>query len=153
MPVDPIKKASFDHDVQDGKMKKRQQLLIIDDNEEVVRSLKVFLEQKYDVLTACNGIDGIQILKELEGNVDLVISDLIMPEISGLGEISIIKKKYPVVPISAITEWIDDIVASENKICADHLLKKPIDLYDLIKSIDEQLTGKPSKNLARSDLH
>ena len=38
-----------------------------------------------------------------QNRFDLVITDLVMPEISGVGVISIIKKKYPGTPVIAIT--------------------------------------------------
>lgn len=125
-------------------MGKRHRLLIIDDNKEIVRTLKIILEQKYDVLTAYNGFDGLKALEEHENRIDLVISDLMMPELSGIGVISIVKKKYPGVPIIAITGWVDDTNDSGNKINADQLFKKPFDIVELERSISELLSDKVS---------
>jgi DNA-binding response OmpR family regulator len=125
-------------------MGKRHRLLIIDDNKEIVRTLKLILEQKYDVLTAYNGFDGLKALEEHESSIDLVISDLMMPELSGISVISIVKKKYPGVPIIAMTGWIDDINDSGNKISADQLFKKPFDIVELERSISELLSDKVS---------
>ena len=76
---------------------KRLWLTCIDDSEEIVAALKSFLESKHKVLTACNGFDGLQIFEQYENSIDLVITDLMMPELSGIGVISILKKKYPVI--------------------------------------------------------
>ena len=123
-------------------MGKKHRLLIIDDNKEIVKSLKTIFEQKYDVLTAYNGFDGLKALEEHESSIDLVISDLMMPELSGIGVISIVKKKYPGVPIIAITGWVDDIKDSGNKINADQLFKKPFDIVELERSISELLSDR-----------
>ena len=56
--------------------------------------------------------------------------------------ISIVKKKYPGVPIIAITGWVEDIKDSRNKINADQLFKKPFDIGDLERSISELLSDK-----------
>ena len=123
-------------------MGKKHRLLIIDDNQEIVKSLKTIFEQKYDILTAYNGFDGLKALENHENSIDLVISDLMMPELSGIGVISIVKKKYPGVPIIAITGWVDDIKDSGNEINADQLFKKPFDIVELERSISELLSDK-----------
>ena len=123
-------------------MGKNHRLLIIDDNKEIVKSLKTIFEKKYDVLTAYNGFDGLKALEKHESSIDLVISDLMMPELSGVGVISIVRKKYPGVPIIAITGWVDDIKDSGNKINADQLFKKPFDIVELERAISELLGEK-----------
>jgi DNA-binding NtrC family response regulator len=92
-------------------MTKRHKLLVIDDSEEVVDLLTRFLSQKYDVITAYKGLDGLKAFEAHKGNIDLVITDLVMPEISGVGVISVIKKKYPRTPVIAITGKGEDPVA------------------------------------------
>ncbi|HWB62878.1 MAG TPA: response regulator [Chitinophagales bacterium] len=60
----------------------RPKILIVDDNDEVLRNLeKEFSRAKYEVVTANNGLDGLQIL--LLNHIDLVITDVIMPFMDG----------------------------------------------------------------------
>jgi response regulator RpfG family c-di-GMP phosphodiesterase len=80
---------------------------VIDDSAETVAGLQNFLSNKYEVLTAANGLDGLKQIEEHESTIDLVITDLVMPDISGVGVISIVKKKYPAIPVIAITGWGD----------------------------------------------
>ena len=57
-------------------------VLIIEDEEKVVEVLKAYLEKEgYNVYFALNGLDGIQLFKET--NFDLIILDLMLPDISG----------------------------------------------------------------------
>ena len=125
-------------------MEQKRRLLIIDDNREIVKSLKAILEQEYEVLTAYNGFDGIKTFEEYENDVDLVISDLVMPDLSGTGVISFLKRKYPQVPIIAITGWVDDMKTTGASVNADQFLKKPFDVSDLRNSISELLNPAES---------
>ncbi len=120
-------------------MKKKKRLLVIDDSKETVAGLKSFLSQKYEVLTAYNGLDGLKVFESSQGKVDLVITDLVMPEISGVGVISIIKKKYPGTPVIAITGWGEHPGALATEAEADLVLDKPFELIDLDRHITDLL--------------
>jgi len=119
------------------KMTKRHKLLVMDGNEKIVDILTRFLSQKYDIITAYKGLDGLKAFEAHEGDIDLVITDLAMPVISGLGVISFIKKKYPRTPVIAITGWGEDPVTLAMEANADVALNKPFDLADL----GRQVTG------------
>ncbi len=124
------------------KMTKRHKLLVIDDNEQVVDFLTRFLSQKYDVITAYKGLHGLKAFEAHEGNIDLVITDLVMPEISGVGVISVIKKKYPGTPVIAITGRGEHPVALAMEADADVVLNKPFELVDLDRHVTELLAKK-----------
>ena len=123
-------------------MTKRHKLLVIDDSEEVVDLLTRFLSQKYDVITAYKGLDGLKAFEAHKGNIDLVITDLVMPEISGVGVISVIKKRYPGTPVIAITGKGEDPVALAMEADADVVLKKPFEFVDLDRYVTELLLKK-----------
>ncbi len=124
-------------------MKKGYKVLIIDDSEEILRAYKKFFRKKnYIVSTASNGLDGLKILEAEPCDYDLVITDIVMPNISGVGIISIVKKKFPDILIIAITGWGEhpEMLASEAE--ADLVLDKPIDLSELDKLIINLLESK-----------
>ena len=123
-------------------MTQKQRLLVIDDSRETVAGLQSFLSQKYDVLTAYNGLDGLKTFETSQDRIDLVITDLVMPEISGVGVISIIKKKYPGTPVIAITGWGEHPGALATEAEADLVLDKPFELVDLDRHVAELLTNK-----------
>jgi DNA-binding NtrC family response regulator len=124
------------------RMTKKQKLLVIDDSKETVAGLNSFLSQKYDVITAYNGLDGLKAFETNEADIDLVITDLVMPEISGVGVISIIKKKYPGTPVIAITGWGEHPGALATEAEADLVLDKPFELVDLERHVSELLAKK-----------
>jgi DNA-binding NtrC family response regulator len=123
-------------------MNKKRRLLVIDDSKETVAGLSSFLSQKYDVLTAYNGLDGLKAFESNEAGIDLVITDLVMPEISGVGVISIIKKKYPGTPVIAITGWGEHPGALATEADADLVLDKPFELADLDHHVANLLSKK-----------
>ena len=120
-------------------MEKKPQILLIDDSKETVDGLKSFLDQKYEVFTACNGLECLRVLEENEKKPDLVITDLVMPLISGVGLISLLKNQSPEIPIIAMTGWgkHPSELATEAK--ADMVLMKPFDLEDLDRSVSKLL--------------
>lgn len=117
-------------------------ILIIDDNEVILEILENFLTlQKYDLVTAATGFEGINIFNNDVEKFDLVITDLIMPDISGVGVITMLKKTRPDIPIIAITGYgkHPELLATEAK--ADIVLEKPINLNILNQHIID-LMGK-----------
>ncbi len=124
------------------KMTKRHKLLVMDGNEKIVNVLTRFLSQKYDVIAAYKGLDGLKAFEAHEGDIDLVITDLVMPVISGLGVISFIKKKHPRTPVIVLTAWGEDPVILATEANADVALNKPFDLMDLDRQVTGLLGGK-----------
>jgi YesN/AraC family two-component response regulator len=81
-------------------------LLIIDDDKHVLANLCYFLnDKKCDVISASDGLEGLKLLENDQQGFDLIITDIVMPKLSGISLISIIKKKFPDTPVIAITEW------------------------------------------------
>ena len=117
-------------------------ILVIDDSAETVAGLHNFFDTKYEVLTAANGLDGLKHIEEKETEIDLVITDLVMPDISGVGVISIVKKKSPRIPVIAITGWGEHPEALATEADADLVLEKPFELAELDKSVAELIAKK-----------
>ena len=125
-------------------MEKKYRLLIIDDSEETVAGLQHFFSKKYEVLTAGDGMEGLKLFENETEGFDLVITDLVMPYISGVGVISIIKKKYSGTPVIAITGWGEHPGALATEAQADIVLEKPIELPELEKVVEDLLAKKDS---------
>lgn len=123
-------------------MNKPYKLLIIDDSEEILTSLSNFFTKKnYDVISASNGLDGLKLLDEEGESFDLVITDLVLPNISGVAVISIVKNRFPETPIIAITGWGEHPEALAKEAQADLVLEKPFKLPSLEKEA-KKLLGK-----------
>jgi DNA-binding NtrC family response regulator len=124
-------------------MNQSVKLLIIDDEEHVLANLCHFLtDKKYDVVSASDGLEGLKLFENDQQRFDLIITDIVMPQISGMGLISMIKKKSPDTPVIAITGWGEypEAFATESK--ADKVLSKPFELSELDKAINELISSK-----------
>ena len=127
-------------------MEKPSKLLLIDDDESVLANLCYFLsDKKYDVSSASDGLEGLKLLETEEQGFDLVITDLVMPNISGVGLIAIIKKKFPSLPVIAITGWGEHPETLATEAQADQILEKPFELSKLDKVINELISSKKYK--------
>jgi len=109
-------------------------LLLIDDNEEILISLKRFLSKRnFDVMSASNGLDALKLLEVTTHDFDLVITDLVMPNISGVAVTTIIKKQNPNMPVIAITGYGEEPEALAREANADIVMEKPFKL-DVLES-------------------
>ena len=120
-------------------MRKNYRILIIDDSKETVAGLKAYLCKKYHILTAYNGRDGIQKFDKNNNRIHLVITDIIMPDVSGIALVSMIKKRSPETPIIAITGWGYNHGALATEINADIVLDKPFEMEELNQAIGKLL--------------
>ncbi len=90
--------------------------------------------QGYEVITAGNGIDGLDKFKTC--GADIVVADVMMPEMDGFTMARAIRKTSPTVPLLFLTakSTIDD-VEKGFEIGANDYLKKPFELRELIVRI------------------
>jgi len=95
----------------------------------------------YDVLDAADGKEGIERFRE--NNVDLVITDLIMPEKEGLEMIMELKTDFPDIKIIAMSCGAqmgpEGYLQLADALGAQRTLKKPIAREDLLAAIEEIL--------------
>lgn len=118
-----------------------KKVLVVDDNEDVLKTITKYLEQKnFNVIAATNGLDALKMFEAENGDFDLLITDLVMPSISGVAVISIVKERYPKVPIIAITGWGEHPEALATEAKADIVLEKPFELDEFNRIIQDLLS-------------
>lgn len=113
-------------------------ILIIDDVEEIVELIEVYLQNEgYRVFKASNGLDGLRLL-ETE-NIHLVILDIMMPGIDGLETCRKLRQKtdIPVIMLSAKSQDMDKILGLG--IGADDYMTKPFNPMELVARVKSQL--------------
>ena len=115
-----------------------KKVLLIDDDIEMLKSFSQELEHAgYEVVAATNGIEGIKMY--VEQPVDVVITDLFMPEKEGIETIKDLKAGFPDAKIIAISD--KHILGHENYLeaakClgAQYTFSKPLGTKDLLKAI------------------
>ncbi len=114
---------------------KKLKILVIDDEPNVCTFLTEFLEFKgYTPQIAYSGPEALDILTA--GNVDLVLLDIIMPEMNGMEVLERIKLMNPAIPVVIVSGVRDkDMADNIIKMGASDYVPKPIDLERLEQSI------------------
>jgi DNA-binding NtrC family response regulator len=119
-------------------MEDPSRLLIVDDNEDILSTFYEFFNSMgYEVKTAVDGFAALKLLRDKSNYFDCLITDLVMPNISGVGLISIVKKEYPHLKIIAMTGYGDQPGALASEAEADVVLFKPIDLFKIEITVAE----------------
>jgi DNA-binding response OmpR family regulator len=93
-------------------------------------------------VTATDGLEGMKIIEADRKGFDLVITDVVMPYVSGVGLIAVIKQKRPETPVIAITGMGEHPKRLAREANADVVLIKPFELKDLRKHIEDLLHRK-----------
>jgi DNA-binding NtrC family response regulator len=117
----------------------KQRILVVDDEQFMVHTLAKILELLgYEVLSAMGGKEALQLF--LNQHVDLVVSDLHMPEMNGLELLTAIKTRNPAVPVVLVTGYgIDNAREIATAWKADGFLGKPFKITELKTVIDGAL--------------
>ena len=115
---------------------KKRNILVVDDNEidrGVLKSL--LIKNNYQVLDTDNGIDALYMLKH--SNIDVLITDILMPEMNGVEVINILQSRLVKKPIIFILSSSADFFSKElNRLSAiDKVFTKPVDQRRLLKNI------------------
>ncbi len=124
-------------------MKDLKKVLIVDDEETLTWSMAKSLSKdrdKYEVIIANNGKEAISILKK--NKVDLVITDIRMPDINGLDLLVKIRKEYPEIKVIIMTAYgSSDVQKEANRRGSIYYVEKPFEISDIRKIIVD-LIGK-----------
>lgn len=117
-----------------------KRILIIDDEKHIAEAIKLNLRMLgHDVLHAINGLEGLKFYSEYVPQ--LVIVDLMMPEIDGFGVITEIRKRDAKIPILVISakEQVKEKIKCLS-LGVDDYLSKPFDLDEFLLRVDRLLT-------------
>jgi DNA-binding response OmpR family regulator len=121
---------------QSSALAPRRRILVVEDEPDIARGLRDALEfEQFEVTTTGHGRDGIRILRE-RGS-DLVILDLMLPDINGFTVCEEIRQSHPVVPIIMLTarsQETDKIRGLEAG--ADDYVTKPFSIGELVARIN-----------------
>ncbi len=119
-------------------LKRTGTILVVDDEVYIRRLIQRILEGAgFSVVTAANGEEALRTLAE--GNITLVLLDIMMPGIDGLGVLALIREKYdiPVIMVSGKGEVAT--LRDSLQLGADDYIRKPFHPRELLARIDAKL--------------
>ncbi|MBO6272205.1 response regulator [bacterium] len=118
-----------------------KKVLIVDDEQDIVESLKFVLEADgYECYTAFNGEDGLKTAKEVIP--DLIILDIMMPKMNGYKISRLLKfdnkyKNIPIIMLTARSQEEDKLIGEETG--ANEYITKPFDIDFVVNKVKEYL--------------
>ena len=124
-------------------------ILVVDDDTRLVQLIAMFFENKgYEVLSAGGGIAALEVLET--ATPDVVVLDLLMPDLSGIEVCREIRSLYPEVACVMLTSFADDeaLFASIMAGAAGYVLKQ-IRGSDLVTSIRRVAAGERRTAMVR----
>jgi len=112
-------------------------ILVVDDNADLVTSTAELLEAAgYVAIAAYSAREAVDLLDDVE-RIDLVLSDIRMPDVDGFDLLRVLRHRLPSLPIilmSGVPVTQDDVVPAGATI-----LTKPVDANDLQEAINAKL--------------
>ncbi|MCP4990581.1 MAG: sigma-54-dependent Fis family transcriptional regulator [Colwellia sp.] len=132
--------------------------LIVDDDESDRNNLKDILEEEFNdatLLTAKDGNEALNILKERLGKIDVIITDEKMDGINGLDLIKKIKleQSWPPIHIFLATLYSNlDLAVNAARLGINDYIKKPIQKHDIIKKIKKCIEDNKTKENIKKEI-
>ncbi|MCJ9754350.1 response regulator [Neorhizobium sp. BETTINA12A] len=119
-------------------------VLLVEDEEAVRRGGKRMLETRgYTVHEAGSGTEALDIMEELQGQVDIVVSDVVMPEMDGPTLLTELRKTYPDMKFIFVSGYAEDAFARNLPADAKFgFLPKPFSLKQLAVAVREMLDSE-----------
>ncbi|MCK5589711.1 MAG: response regulator [Dehalococcoidales bacterium] len=130
-------------------MERRAKILLIDDDPDFVEATKVVLESRpYEIITALGGEEGLK--KAREEKPDLILLDVIMPDINGFQVCQQLKKdlqlsQIPVIMITSFSEKYRETSIGVNQglsLEAEDFVDKPVAPTELLIRVEKWLKSK-----------
>ena len=122
-------------------------ILVVEDEEPVRRLATLGLQEcGYTVLSAVNGRDALGLVKTYGKSIDLIVTDMIMPEMSGRELIDATRRDHPEVKVLFMSGYTDRSLSELTPDVETYLLPKPFTPHVLAQKVEELL----GQNLAHS---
>ncbi len=121
-------------------LNKKHTILIVDDTETNIDILLELLDSDYDVLVSLDGTNALEILKVEQ--VDLILLDIMMPDIDGFEVCRILKsqemtKEIPIIFITAKTD--EDSIEKAYDMGGTDYVTKPFRVKELLSRVKKEL--------------
>jgi len=115
----------------------KKRILLVDDEENARTALaKILSREEYEVLSAGNGFEALELLKNTQ--VDLIITDINMPEMNGMSFLREINQLYPGSNVIMVTAYgeVESYIEAMN-LGAFEYINKPVRINELKKIISK----------------
>jgi two-component system, cell cycle sensor histidine kinase and response regulator CckA len=124
-------------------------LLVEDDALVREMAMQMLIESGYTVIKAKDPADAIEICRKGEVQIDLILTDVVMPVMNGKEMVDAIEKFRPDIKVLFMSGYTSDLVAQRGVVDSGrHFIQKPFSVYSLNQKIRETLRNDPSSELS-----
>jgi len=124
----------------------RETILIVEDDHAVMRATAATLKKGgYTILTAANGDEACRLIQRQGRSIDLVLSDVVMPQLGGPELAEFLTTARPDIPVILMAGYSDYPIVSENgdnRIAKRRAIMKPFRPGELLSIVREVLDGR-----------
>lgn len=137
-----LKKVVKDSGSEPGDLNGDQMILMVDDEDLLLTMGEMVLTSfGYRVLTASSGAQALEIFAERAQEIDLVITDLVMPQMSGREVIERLRRISPQIKVICASGFVRPPASEEN----ENYLQKPFASQDLLRKVKQVLSAEVDK--------
>jgi nitrogen-specific signal transduction histidine kinase/FixJ family two-component response regulator len=119
-------------------------VLLVDDDASIRANVCECLQQLgYRVLEAEDGAAALKLCEEANGDISLVLTDVVMAGKSGRQLASELAERYPAIPVLFMSGYVEDSASRRDILSRGPFLQKPFSVADLAKAVREALLSAP----------
>ena len=116
-------------------------ILLVEDDEQVLKLAEsILMHHGYRVIDATDGMKAVKKLQELDGKVDMLLTDVVMPEMNGKQLYESALKIVPGIKVLFMSGYTDDVIAKRGILDSGlHYIQKPFTVQSLAARVRETL--------------
>jgi CheY-like chemotaxis protein len=136
-PLEEIRQRAVRKETPRG----NETVLIVEDEEEVRKlAVKILQRQGYMVLVASHGNEALSVCKKHKGSIHLLVTDIVMPRMSGRELASRMAKIHPGIKVLYMSGYTENAIAHHSVLNKDmHYIQKPFTLEGMARAVREVL--------------
>lgn len=145
LPLSSVPRAKAADEKKEGGSPRGQETILVVEDEDVVRQLTVRMLQSlgYHTIQAANGAEALEMCKTYQGQIHLIVSDMIMPQMSGKQLVEELKKTGRRTQVLFVSGYSSEDTVGGEVIGADTpLIQKPFTREVLARKIRHIIDGK-----------
>lgn len=145
LPASPLERADVEGDDGVGEEAEGETVLVVED-EQAVRDVveRILVRGGYGVVTASSGDEAIHLVERSRPRVDLLLTDVIMPGMSGKEVADALRARLGPVPTLFMSGYTDQIIARQGILRDDEqLVEKPFTGEGLLRAVRAALAVRP----------
>lgn len=123
-------------------------VLVVDDAGVVRRlTFRVLSESGFRVFEAAGAVEALEVLSMLHGKVDVVLVDVVMPEVNGVDLVRMIRERWSEPNVLFMSAYPAEVLASEGlKDLRVQFLAKPFTRDELLRAVHRAMQGSPGRS-------